>query len=119
VLVVDDEPDIRRLWQVTLTTSTDFITAGIAQNGEHAIQMAELLQPDLVLLDVMMPVLDGVDAAPRIRAVAPGTKVVFITAQTIFALNEERIALAHPDAILMKTLSPSELLAELRKVMAA
>jgi CheY-like chemotaxis protein len=118
-LIVDDEPDIRRLWQVTMTTSPDFITVGIAENGEQGVSYAEGLQPDLVLLDVTMPRLDGVAALPRIRAAAPGAKVVFVTAVTVLATNEDRIAGAGADAVLLKTLSPSQLLDELRKVMAA
>jgi DNA-binding response OmpR family regulator len=64
VLVVDDHPDVVRLIQVALEKEHEVLTA---YNGEEALQVVAESQPDLVILDVMMPVLDGYRVLNRLR----------------------------------------------------
>jgi CheY-like chemotaxis protein len=117
-LVVDDDDDIRRLYEEVLDHAEDFIVVGVARDGVEAIGCAIELQPDLVLLDIRMPVLDGIAALPGIRSAAPEARVVLFTALGVLGLNEDRIAKAAPDAILLKTLTPAALLGELRRLLA-
>src|SRR5437773_10940933 len=79
VLVVDDHP-LTREALAALLRSHGFELAGIASDGEEAIAAAAQTQPDLVLLDLLMPGLDGLSALPRLREAAPGRQVVVLTA---------------------------------------
>lgn len=78
-LIVDDEPDMRTLLREHLAGFPGFEVCGEATNGAEAIDQALANQPDLVLLDVLMPVMGGVVALPLIREAAPNAKVVFLT----------------------------------------
>jgi DNA-binding NarL/FixJ family response regulator len=78
-LVVDDHP-LTRAALVGLLEQHDFAVVGEAGDGEEAIGRARDLQPDLVLLDLTMPGLGGLDALPRLRAAAPDCEVVVLTA---------------------------------------
>jgi DNA-binding NarL/FixJ family response regulator len=78
-LVVDDHP-LTRAALVGLLEQHDFAVVGEAGDGEEAIGRARDLQPDLVLLDLSMPGLGGLDALPRLRAAAPNCEVVVLTA---------------------------------------
>src|SRR5205085_11930236 len=79
VLVVDDHP-LTREALAALLRSHGFELAGLAADGEEAIAAAAETQPDLVLLDLLMPGLDGLTALPRLREAAPGCEVVVLTA---------------------------------------
>jgi two-component system nitrate/nitrite response regulator NarL len=57
----------------------DFQIVGFASDGLQAVQRAEELQPDLILLDVMLPKLNGIEAAQQIRRVSPLTKILFVS----------------------------------------
>ena len=78
-LVVDDHP-LTRAALVGLLERHDFAVVGEAGDGEEAIGRARELQPDLVLLDLSMPGLGGLEALPRLRAAAPRCEVVVLTA---------------------------------------
>ena len=79
VLVVDDHP-LTREALASLLRSHDFEVAGLACDGEEAIEVAAETRPDLVLLDISMPGLDGLSALPRLREAAPDCEVVVLTA---------------------------------------
>ena len=79
ILIVDDHP-ITRAALSSLLEGHGFTVAGEAADGEEAIELARRLLPDLVLLDLSMPGLDGLQALPRIREAAPDTEVVVLTA---------------------------------------
>ena len=80
VLLVDDEADIRSLLRFALEKNQGFEVVGEAANGAEAIELVAELQPTVVVLDLMMPVLSGLDALPEIMRAAPGTTVVMLTA---------------------------------------
>jgi DNA-binding NarL/FixJ family response regulator len=82
VLLVDDSPDVRRLLTTRLALEDRFEVVGEAANGAEAIVLATREQPDLVVLDAMMPVLSGVDALPSIMQGSPASKVVVYSAYT-------------------------------------
>ena len=78
-LVVDDHP-LTRAALVGLLEQHDFPVVAEAGNGAEAIDRARELQPDIVLLDLSMPGMDGLEALPRVRAAAPECEVVVLTA---------------------------------------
>jgi CheY-like chemotaxis protein len=80
VLVVDDTRDIRMLLRLTLESDERFDVVGEAANGAEAIEAAGALQPDLIILDRHMPVLDGVEALPAIRRACPQAAILLFTA---------------------------------------
>ncbi|HEY7208492.1 MAG TPA: response regulator transcription factor [Gaiellaceae bacterium] len=79
ILIVDDHPLTREALS-SLLTQHDFDVVGEAGDGDHAIAAAGNLRPDVVLLDLSMPGLDGLTALPRIREAAPECEVVVLTA---------------------------------------
>ena len=80
VLVVDDDPAIRAIVQDVVELEPEWVVVGEATDGGEAIRLAEDLQPDLVVLDLMLPVMSGIDALPQIVRVAPRALVVMLTA---------------------------------------
>lgn len=80
VLVVDDSPTVRAVLRRLLARSADIVVAGEAADGERAVAQVLALQPDVVLMDVEMPVLDGFAATERIMAVRP-TPIVVVSSR--------------------------------------
>ncbi|MGB2953194.1 MAG: response regulator transcription factor [Gaiellaceae bacterium] len=79
ILIVDDHPLTREALAMLLDRN-GFSVAGEAADGEEAVELARRLQPELVLLDLSMPGLDGLQALPRLREAAPACEVVVLTA---------------------------------------
>ena len=79
ILIVDDHP-LTRDALAALLGQHGFSVVGAAGDGEEAIELAGSLQPDLVLLDLSMPGMDGLEALPRLRDAAPACEVVVLTA---------------------------------------
>ena len=79
VLVCDDSEAFRALLRYTLGEDPGIEVVGEAADGMAAIAAAERLQPDVVLLDLTMPVLDGIDAIPAVLERAPATQVVALS----------------------------------------
>lgn len=80
VLVVDDDEDIRLLLTLTLPFSGSFDVVGQAVDGRDALEKADSLRPDLVVMDVMMPGLGGIEATRQMKQRYPSTVVVGFTA---------------------------------------
>ncbi|MFP5224194.1 MAG: response regulator transcription factor [Actinomycetota bacterium] len=76
MLLVDDVLALRRLMQITLESSGRFEVVGQAEDGMMGIEESRRLQPELVLLDMSMPEMDGLQALPRIREASPDSTVV-------------------------------------------
>jgi len=79
ILVVEDFLPFRRLLCSTLHRKPEFQVIGEASDGLEAVQKAEALQPDVIVLDIGLPVLNGIEAARQIRSVSPKSKVIFLT----------------------------------------
>jgi DNA-binding NarL/FixJ family response regulator len=79
VLIADDHAVVRQGLRMFLATDPELEIAGEARDGAEALQMAVQLQPDVVLMDLLMPVMDGVQATAAIRREAPGVEVVALT----------------------------------------
>jgi len=79
VALADDAEDIRLLLRLSLTTSRGFDVIGEAANGLEAVQLVTQTQPDVILLDLSMPVMDGLQAIPEIRRSSPRTRIVVLS----------------------------------------
>lgn len=80
VLLADDTPDIRRLLRVNLELDGRFEVVGEAADGAEAVALARSLYPDAVVLDLAMPVMDGLQAAPVIRESSPASRILVLSA---------------------------------------
>ena len=76
VLVVDDESLVRRILKQILSSYQDLELVGEAANGDEAIAAVARLQPDIVVMDIRMPALDGIAAAREIRIMNPHVKII-------------------------------------------
>lgn len=117
VMVVDDHSIMRDGLKELLERSGAFEVVGQAQNGLEAVAIARSLRPDVVIMDVMMPEKDGIDACREIREAVPDTRVLILTAST-----DEVAVMAAVDAgatgYLQKFSGKEQLLAAIRKVAA-
>ena len=113
VLVVDDDPDVARFVEVNLRSAGYDVT--VASNGEEALDRAVDLRPDLVLLDVMMPKLDGFEVAQRLRR-DPRTSSSSIIMLTAKALSSDKVLglSSGADDYIIKPFDPVELLARVK-----
>jgi DNA-binding NarL/FixJ family response regulator len=112
VLIVDDHP-LTRDALGSLLTQNGFALAGEAPDGEIAIELARQLQPDLILLDLAMPGMDGLTALPKLREAAPDCEVVMLTASVA---DENLLAAIRAGAAgyLLKTEPPERIVEFLR-----
>jgi DNA-binding NarL/FixJ family response regulator len=115
VLVADDSDGVRELVVLLLDMESDFTVVGQARDGLEAIERARELQPDLIVLDVSMPRLDGITALPEIRSASSQSRVVMFTGMAEPALEREAKQ-AGADALLAKELGASTLVEKLREV---
>jgi len=82
ILIVDDYDLWRGFVASRLQERPDLHVVGMASDGLQAVQKAEELQPDLILLDMMLPKLNGIEAAQQIRRVAPLSKIIFVSSES-------------------------------------
>ena len=80
VLIVDDDKDLRYMLKYLIETTSDFEVVGDAGTGEEAIAVVGQINPDVVVMDVQMPVMDGVAATRRIKELHPSIHIVGLTA---------------------------------------
>ncbi|MDQ1408507.1 MAG: hypothetical protein QOJ41_242 [Acidobacteriaceae bacterium] len=79
ILVADDHESVRKGVCVILGSRGDIEVCGEASNGQEAIDKAQELKPDLIILDITMPVLNGIDAAEAIRKILPKVPILFLS----------------------------------------
>ena len=80
VLLVDDDTDVRNLMEVMLGDDDHFTVVGHARDGQEALRLADLARPEVVILDLHMPGMDGYAALPRLRAALPDARIVVVSA---------------------------------------
>lgn len=115
VMAVDDEPLAIERLQLLLATQPGVTVVGTANDGEAALRIATAVMPDVVLLDIAMPGLNGIDVARALSDSAAGTPVVFITAFDNFAVAAFDVAAID---YLMKPVQPDRLARALDRVRA-
>ncbi|MFD5326736.1 response regulator [Streptomyces sp. NPDC127092] len=113
VVIADDEPLIRAGIRMILTSDPEIEVVAEATNGREAVDLARAHAADVVLLDIQMPVLDGLSALPELRRAAPATRVIVLTT---FGERENVLrALEHGGAgFLLKDTAPAELIRAVR-----
>ena len=115
VLLVDDHELLRAGLRSRLDSEADITTVGEAGSGERAVVMARALQPDLVLIDLLLPRKSGYDTIPELAQVAPNAKVIVVSSQT--APSSVRQALSAGAAgYVPKRASADELIEAIRRV---
>jgi DNA-binding NarL/FixJ family response regulator len=93
ILLVEDFEPFRRFVALTVQARADFELVGEASDGLEALQKAKDLQPDLVVLDIGLPKMSGMEAAAHIRIVAPQAKLIFISLETCSFVVQEAFRL--------------------------
>lgn len=113
VLVVDDHELVRRGLLDLLGTTADLQVVGAAVDGEQAVELAGQTTPDVVLMDLSLPGIDGVEATRRLGTVSPASRVVVLTS---FSETERILAALEAGAVgyLLKDAEPDELLRGVR-----
>ena len=112
VLLVDDARPERELLGVWLHETRRFVVAGEADDGARGVALAEDLQPDLVVLDMSMPGIDGIEALRQVQAVSPGSKVIILSGLVSAGLAKAALDLG-ASACLDKSIGPARLIEEL------
>lgn len=115
VLIADDQPLVRRGLALILGPDPEFEVVGEAEDGARAVALARQVRPDVVVMDIRMPVLDGVKATEELTRILPDTRVL---ALSTFDMDEYVVAALRAGAygFLPKDVSPEELVAALRTV---
>jgi len=115
VLIVDDHPIVRQGLRTLLELQDDICVVGEAANGKDAVELAARLKPDLVLMDLMMPEMDGIAATRQIKALNQPTRVIALTS---FVEDDKVIPAIQAGAasFLLKDVSPNELMEAVRAV---
>lgn len=115
VLLADDQELILESLHIVLSMEEDLEIVGLAKNGEEAIRGCEQFQPDIVLMDINMPVMDGVTATALIKERIPAIKVIMLTSYR--EVEYVLAALSHgAEGYLLKAIHPRDLAAGIRVV---
>ena len=114
VLIVDDNPYVRIALRDHIERSTDWQVCGQAENGKVAVEQVIALRPDVVILDLQMPVMNGLEAAREINAVAPGTKMIMFTMHSSAQLEKDARAAGIRGVVSKTGRTAEHLLAALR-----
>jgi DNA-binding NarL/FixJ family response regulator len=114
--VVDDFEAFRRLLCSILEKMTELQVICQASDGLEAVQRAEELQPDLILLDIGLPTLNGIEAARQIRRLSPESKIIFLTQESSTDIVQEGLNLGARGYVL-KTRAALDLVAALEAVL--
>jgi DNA-binding NarL/FixJ family response regulator len=118
VLLVDDNSVVRFSLRRLFESQPDFEISGEAENGSDAVEQAEKLKPDLIILDLIMPVMNGLNAAPLIKKLLPDTPIILFTQEQ--ASEVERLAQAAGiDAVVSKDQVASELVLKAQALLAS
>ncbi|UPK45190.1 response regulator [Paenibacillus pabuli] len=115
ILLADDHAMVRRGLYVFLSTQPDMEVVGEASNGQEALEQAEQLHPDVVLMDLHMPVLDGIETARRLRSILPGIRIIVLTSFS----DQDHVVPAVRAGVkgyLLKDIEPEDLAAAIRNV---
>lgn len=116
VVIVDDTPEIVYLLRIVLSMETSCTVVGDAENGALGIDLVAELQPEVIVLDLEMPVMSGWDALPELRRIAPTSHIIVFSSAPIDARLEKRLLNLGASRFLPKGGDPSVLSAAIREV---
>ena len=116
ILLVDDHHVVRRGLALLLNSETDIEVIGEATNGLEAVRLAQELSPDIIVMDLIMPILNGIEATEQILALTPDMRILILTS---FSEQEYAIPVLEAGAAgyLLKENNPEELINGIRKIM--
>jgi len=114
ILVADDSDPFRRFVRLTLGKGAALEIVGEASNGLEAVRIAGELKPDLVLLDIGLPRLNGIEAARRIHKLSPESKILFVSQESSLEVLQEAFSLGC--GYVAKTRAATDLLAAVEAV---
>ena len=117
ILIADDHAVVRMGLAALFSTKKDFEVVGQSRNGEVAVRDAERLSPDVVVMDLMMPKIDGIEATRLIREKCPSAKVLVLTSYATSDGIAKALAAGASGAII-KSAENTELVAAIRKIAA-
>ena len=101
ILIADDEyMELEHLKAIVQRTWKDDVSVTCVENGKRALDVALLWNPDVILMDIEMPVLSGLEAAKQIIAQKPAAKIIFITAYSLFSYAQQAVKLGASDYVL-------------------
>ena len=112
---MEDFEPFRRSICSKLGENPELLVIGEASDGLEAVRKAEELQPDLVLLDIGLPKLDGIEAGQQLRKLAPKSKIIFVTQESSAEVVHEALSLGARGYV-VKTSAESDLLAAVESV---
>lgn len=115
ILIADDNTLIRKVVKDLLTTAFDIANCQEAANGREAIELAEQSQPDLIILDVAMPVMDGITAAKHLKHSMPETPIILFT---MYDLGRDRAKELGVDVVVSKPEGLGKLTREVESLLA-
>jgi CheY-like chemotaxis protein len=116
VVLVDDIPEIRYLLKVLLAIDSTCTVVGEAGHGAAAIEIVEATQPEVVVLDLEMPILDGWHALPHLRRVSPTSHIIVFSSTDVDARLEKRLTNLGADRFVRKGGDPSIIMAAIHEV---
>jgi len=116
ILLVDDHHVARKGVRALLNANALSI-CGEAENGDQAIDRVKALKPELVLLDLYMPGMNGVEAAFEIRQIAPATKIIFLTVQDCTPEAEAAVRLLGAHGFVCKSSAATDLIPALKRLL--
>jgi two-component system, NarL family, nitrate/nitrite response regulator NarL len=116
VLLADDHETVRAGLRVVLAQEPRFQICGEAENGRDAVAKVRQLRPDAVILDVSMPVMNGLEAAREIRRVAPSTKIIIFSMHDSSQMIETALQ-AGADAFVLKSAAGQDLVRAIRDLL--
>ncbi len=119
ILIVDDSPPIRNLLRFFIEHQTDWEVCGEAENGLIAIEKVSELKPNAVILDLSMPVMNGLEAAREISRLNPEVQMVMFTMHTNEQLRKDAEAVGIKDVISKTETIQGHLLTALKNICAA
>jgi DNA-binding NarL/FixJ family response regulator len=115
VLVVDDHELTRITLQLAFSCQENIQVVGLASNGQEAVEMVKRYQPDVIVLDLQMPVMDGWSASSQIKAISPNTQILAYS--SIEDANSPRTTgMANFDDFCKKDVPTTELIALVRQL---
>ncbi len=118
ILIVDDSSTVRSSLRSLIESNSDFHVCGEAENGEVAIAKVEEMHPDIVILDLQMPVMNGLDAARHISQLAPNTAMVMFTLHPSGELLRAARAVGVKDVVSKTDQRSDSLMVALRQIFA-
>ncbi len=115
ILIVDDQAAVRKGLKMQLSLEADLLVVGEAENGSQALEMVPSMKPDVIILDLEMPVLDGLRTLEKLRKEYPDIGVIMLSIHD-YVDDQLSSKIEGASAFVVKSGDPSQLIGEIRRV---